>query len=146
MNPNILHLHYVSTKSKLPTHALMGDVGIDLTAISLDKKIGSNTFMYDTDIAIQPPHGYYTEVIPRSSIVKTGYMLSNSIGILDECYRGNIKIVLTKIDPTMPDLQPPFTLCQLILRKSYPMVPVQVDCLENTQRGSKGFGSTDSMK
>ncbi len=136
-------LLYTSIQTELPSHALDGDVGIDLTAISLVKQIGSNTFMYETGIAVCPPEGFYTEVVPRSSIIKTGYMLSNSIGIIDSGFTGNIKIVLTKIDPTMPDLQVPFTICQLILRKSYPMHPVRVETLPDTVRGSGGFGSTN---
>jgi dUTP pyrophosphatase len=137
-----MNLLYTSTKSELPSHAIEGDVGIDLTAISLFKKIGSNTFMFETDIAIQPPVGYYTEIVPRSSIIKTGYMLSNSIGVIDSGFRGSVKIVLTKVDPTMPDLVPPFTVCQLILRKAYTINTIRVESLPETERGSNGFGST----
>lgn len=138
-------LQYTSTNEqiKLPYHAIEGDVGIDLTAHSYVKKIGENTHMYDTGIAVKPPHGYYVEVMPRSSITKTGYMLTNSIGIIDPGYTGSIKIVLTKIDDTMPDLETPFTICQLILRKSYQIIPMKVASLEETKRGDKGFGSTN---
>ena len=130
------------TGASLPSHALDGDVGIDITALEFVKKIGSNTYMYDTGICIRPPTGFYTELLPRSSIVKSGYMLSNSVGILDSNFRGSIKIVLTKVDPMKPDLVLPFTMCQLILRPVCRISPLVVEKLDETVRGSGEFGST----
>ena len=75
--------------------------------------------MFDTGICIQPPDGFYTEIVPRSSISKTGYILANSIGIIDPTYRGSLKIVLTKVDPTAQDLKLPFTKFQIILRQAF---------------------------
>ena len=57
----------------VPAKAGPNEVGYDLTAISFVKKIGTHTFMYDTGISVEPPEGYYTEIIPRSSISKTGF-------------------------------------------------------------------------
>ena len=54
--------------------------------------------MYDSYISVQPPEGYYFEIVPRSSISKLGYILTNSIGIIDPSYRGTLKVVLTKIN------------------------------------------------
>lgn len=127
----------------LPRHAVVGDVGIDLTAIKLHKQLTPKTAMYDTGICIQPSEGYYTEVVARSSIVKTGYMLSNSVAIIDPNYRGSIKIVLTKVDESMPDLTVPFTLCQLLLRRAETINPVRVERLDDSVRGDGGFGSTN---
>lgn len=129
--------------ASLPDHALDGDVGIDITAVCVHKVLSTHTVMYDTGICIQPEDGYYVEIVPRSSIVKTGYILSNSIAIIDQKYRGSLKIVLTRVDPTVPALQLPFTLCQLILRKAETIEPVLVDELDDTVRGNGGFGSTN---
>jgi len=130
--------------AQIPTKAGEWEVGFDLTAIKLVEIRGRKTFMYDTGISVQVPPGYYTEIVPRSSIVKTGYMLSNSIGIIDPSYRGTLKICLTKIDDTLPDLKPPFKKVQLIVRKYYPEIKgKEVDSLSTTVRGNGGFGSTD---
>ena len=85
----------------------------------LVKTYGKNTFMYDTGISVEPPCGYYTEIVPRSSIVKTGYIMTNSIGIIDPTYRGTLKICVTRIDDTLPELTIPFKKFQLIVRKMY---------------------------
>lgn len=64
----------------------------------------NNTILYDTGIKINVKYGYYAEVVPRSSLSKSGYMLANSIGIIDNSYRNNIFVALTKINPDAPDI------------------------------------------
>jgi dUTP pyrophosphatase len=127
----------------LPTKGTPYSIGYDLTAISEYKKLSPLTTLYDTGIKVKPPTGYYVEILPRSSLSKTGYMLSNSVGVIDPDYTGTLLIALTKIDQSMPDLQLPFTKCQLILRKTEDFIIREVDHIENTERGEGGFGSTD---
>jgi len=134
-----------SVDAVVPKKAGENEVGYDLTAITLDKSINENTYMFDTGIQVKPPDGYYLEIVPRSSIVKTGYMLANSVGIIDPTYRGNLKIVLTKTSKLSPALALPFTKCQLVLRKmeTSSIVDIGDKKWEQTTRGSGGFGSTD---
>ena len=66
--------------SIIPSRATPTDIGLDLVAIEKYKTFPNGTILYDTGISITPPHGYYTEIIPRSSISKTGWMLANSVG------------------------------------------------------------------
>ena len=129
----------------IPTKAYPSDTGYDLTLIRVSKDMsrGRQTIiMFDTGIAVCPPDGYYTEVVPRSSISKTGYMLANSVGIIDASYRGSIKVVL-KGDETLKNLALPYKGFQLILRKLEEAEVVEVDDLDDTVRGEGGFGSTN---
>lgn len=136
----------VDENAIIPTRATQGSVGYDLTAIKLHKKVSDTTYLYDTGLQIAPPQGYYTEIVPRSSLIKTGYMLANSVGIIDSDYRGNLLIALNKIDDDAPELELPFTKCQLIIRKEEVKFTFsEVDSLDNTERGDGGFGSTDSI-
>ena len=144
----------------VPTKAGDDEVGYDLTAITFVKKLSPVTFMYDTGISVKPPDGYYTEIVPRSSIVKSGFILENSVGVIDPTYRGTLKIVIHKV--AMKDgegkrggngvqiacrpLTTPFTLCQLIIRKMERVTLTVVDSLDETSRGDGGFGSTDSER
>ena len=129
----------------IPFRAGENEVGFDLTIISKVKDISSNTAMYDSFISVQPPDGIYFEIVPRSSLSKTGYILTNSIGIIDPTYRGTIKVVLTKINPEAPDIELPNKRFQLIPRTFISNVfqVTEVRDLSNTSRGSGGFGSTD---
>jgi dUTP pyrophosphatase len=129
----------------IPTKAHPSDTGYDLTLIRVSKDMsrsGQTIIMFDTGIAVCPPDGYYTEVVPRSSLSKTGYMLANSVGIIDSSYRGSIKVVLTG-DETLHYLSPPFKGFQLILRKLEEAEVEVVDDLDQTERGDGGFGSTN---
>lgn len=126
-----------------PTRGTNMAVGYDLTAISVAKKISERTTLYDTGICVQPPPGYYTEILPRSSLSKTGYVLSNSVGTIDPDYTGRLLIALTKVDDSLPDLELPFTKCQLVLRKFESFRLIETDKLTETERGDGGFGSTD---
>lgn len=127
----------------LPKKAKLSDVGFDLTIIKIEKKIDELTTLYDTGIKIGVEHGYYTEIVARSSLSKSGYMMSNNIGIIDNSYRGNLFIALTKINPKAPDIQLPMRCCQLIIRKQEFVELLEV-CkeFEDTSRNTGGFGST----
>lgn len=131
-----------SDDAVLPIKAGPQEVGYDLTAISKVKTIGQMT-MYDTGISVEPPEGFFSQIVPRSSIVKSGYMLSNSVGVIDPTYTGTLKICLTKIDPMAGSLELPFTLCQLVFHKSYHFPIEVVSELTGTSRGDGAFGSTD---
>lgn len=127
----------------VPTKGTPFAIGYDLTAISIAKKLTARTTLYDTGIKVQPPCGYYTEILPRSSLSKTGYVLSNSVGTIDPDYTGRLLIALTKVDDSCPDLELPFTRCQLVLRKAEYYNMYETKELDETIRGDGSFGSTD---
>ncbi len=141
-NPQI---YYTKTLENaiIPTKAHYTDTGYDLVCINKVKDINKYTIMYDTGITIQPPEGYYTEIVPRSSIVKSGYILTNSIGIIDCNYTGSLKICLTRLGNNIKELELPFCLTQLIIRKIHNLEFEYKDKLNETERGERGFGSTN---
>ena len=131
----------------IPSKTRMSDAGYDITIINISKVISNKTKLYDTCIKIDIPDGYYVEIVPRSSISKSGYILSNSIGIIDQGYKGNIYIALTKIDDEMPDLTLPFKCCQLLIKKQiYAHINEICEELSDSNRNDGGFGSTNHIK
>jgi deoxyuridine 5'-triphosphate nucleotidohydrolase len=135
----------------IPHKTRMSDVGYDIYVIKPYKILNDKTTLYDTGIALQIPFGYYIEIVPRSSLSKTGYMLTNSIGIIDRSYRGNIYISLTKISSESIDIEKeyPFKCCQLILRKQHYMDIIHLEenktqVFHMTNRNNGGFGSTNN--
>lgn len=131
-----------SNAAVVPTKAFSSETGFDLTAIRIHKELDNGVILYDTGIIVRPPVGYYTEIVPRSSISKTGWMLANSIGIIDNSYRGNLLIALVPTSVTSIPLELPFCKCQLILRKLEDAELEEVSDLDETERGDGGFGST----
>lgn len=74
--------------SKDPFRANPNDAGLDLYAHSV--KLSGNVIKVGTGISIEPDPGYTVLAFPRSSIYKLGISLSNSVGVIDEGYRGEI--------------------------------------------------------
>lgn len=130
----------------LPSKGRASDVGYDLTIVSKVKDIFSNCALYDTGVIVEPPFGYYTKIVPRSSLIKSGYILSNSQGIIDGTYRGTLKICLTKVSPDAPDIELPFKCCQLILDQAIHYKANKTESVTETSRGDGGFGSTDKLR
>ena len=128
----------------IPAKAFEEDAGYDLTIINKIKDFNSKTSLYDTGIKIEVEEGYYTEIVPRSSISKFGYILANNVGIIDNHYRGNLMIALTKIADDAPEIVFPFKCCQLIIRKqiSANLYEIKDETLTTTLRNEGGFGST----
>lgn len=131
----------LSSDAVAPFKARASDSGYDLTLLKLLKYSG-NTFWYSTGISVEPPMGYYFDLVPRSSLSKTGYILANSVGVIDRSYTGDIVVVLTKLDGAVPDLTLPFRGVQIIPRHIVHMKPVESRSLTETSRADGGFGST----
>ena len=75
-----------------PSRAKEGDAGYDLVAID-DGTVDADGFIqYRTGLSIDPPQGYHTEIWPRSSISKYDLALANSIGLVDNGYRGELLV------------------------------------------------------
>jgi deoxyuridine 5'-triphosphate nucleotidohydrolase len=130
----------------IPSKGHESDVGYDLTIIKEYKQLTPSTILYDTGIKLNVDYGYYIEIVPRSSLSKSGYMLSNSIGIIEKSYSGNLLVSLTKIDKEMPELVLPFKCCQLLFKPQISLNILEMnntDSLENTSRNNGGFGSTN---
>jgi dUTP pyrophosphatase len=79
---------------------------------------------------------------PRSSIWKTGMVLSNCEGTIDEDYRGEVSAVFYHLIPDMPRYKVGDRVCQIKLGFTLPMEFNEVDKLDDTVRGDGGYGST----
>lgn len=137
-----LGFYLEASSAVLPTKRI-SDVGYDLTAVDIYKEVSPMTNLYETYVSLQIPLGYYVELVPRSSLSKTGYMLANSVGIIDPSFTGTLKICLVKISTDSPNLVLPARVAQLILK---PYVISEGYIAEHpkieTERGNGGFGST----
>ncbi|MBI3994116.1 MAG: dUTP diphosphatase [Candidatus Lambdaproteobacteria bacterium] len=129
----------------LPVKAHADDAGYDLTALSV-AALRPRVFAFDTGLSLQFPAGCYGEVLPRSSIVKTDFMLANSVGVIDPGYRGRLRVVLRYLGTgeggTEAEALVGTRIAQLIVRRLEAVQVVAVTVLEGSARGEGGFGST----
>ena len=129
----------------IPIQAHDTDAGYDITIISLKKDYQNGVYLYDTGLIIAPEStDIYFEIYARSSLAKYGYMLANSVGIIDTEYRGSLMIQLYKFDTTAPDIKLPMRVAQMIPKRSVKIKLVEKSSIEDnsTERGTGGFGST----
>jgi deoxyuridine 5'-triphosphate nucleotidohydrolase len=133
----------------VPSKARGSDVGYDLTVIKIAKELRPGTVvMFDSGIQVRIPWGYYIEIVPRSSLSKTGWMLANTIGIIDPSYQGNLLVALIRVDPSAADIELPFRGFQLVVRRQHALRICECsggnedDSDMVTARGHGGFGST----
>lgn len=139
----------------VPKRSYQTDAGYDVTVIRIHKEYGNGVILYDTGISLRPhSEDIYFDLVARSSLAKKGFMLANSVGIIDNGYRGSIMVQLYKFDIDAPMLELPARVAQLIPRKMQPIVfQDDADRLkkrkkteEHSKRGTAGFGSTDIEK
>jgi dUTP pyrophosphatase len=126
----------------IPTYAKEGDAGMDLVAT----EITSNTtfdISYGTGISLEIPEGFVGLVFPRSSIRIYDLTLSNSVGVIDSGYRGEIQATFKKTNGLDSLSYKVGDRIAQIMIIPYPSIDFQeVEYLSNTQRGEGGFGST----
>lgn len=124
-----------------PFKTRASDSGYDLELLTLVETIGEIE-LWDTGIKVHPKYGWYFDLYPRSSIIKSGYILANSIGVIDRSYTGTIKVPLYKIDKSKPDAKMGDRLVQIIPKMIVHGNSEEVDEFEETERGGNGFGSS----
>ena len=123
-------------------HFHEGDAGLDLYVLN-DITIKANeTILIKLGIACEPINGKAYYLMPRSSISKTPLRMSNSIGLIDAGYRGEIMASCDNIKDFDYDIKAGQRLFQIVACDASPISYTIVDNLSCTSRGSDGFGST----
>ena len=128
----------------LPAYAKVGDNGLDLTAISVTADEYGN-IVYGTGLALEIPEGHTGLIFPRSSVCKKNLLLSNSVGVTDQNFRGEL---LVKFRPTSGSEEGGNAysvgdrIAQLVIVPLPSIEPVWAENLSTTVRGTGGFGSS----
>lgn len=139
-----LPIKKLDPKIELPTYAYEGDAGLDIRAnedvmlLPLERKLISTGF------AIAVPEGFAGFVQPRSgSALKLGLSMPNSPGLIDSHYRGELKVVAVNLDPKHAiRIEKGERIAQLVIQEVPVVALVEVDELDDTDRGAGGFGSS----
>lgn len=140
MNPLQIKVKKLNQLAKLPSKAKLFDAGADLTATSYEYKNGRH--IYGTSIALEIPEGYVGLIFPRSSICKYDLRLTNSVGVIDSNYRGEIKFQFENDGMSTKIYNIGDRIGQLIIMP-YPEVQFEeTEELSETNRGTQGFGSS----
>lgn len=139
---DIFRVRKLDKTAVLPYKKHVTDSGYDISVVEFED-LGNNIFMCNTKLAVEPPPGYYFDVVGRSSLPKDNFHFLGGVGIIDRSYVGPIKLILQQLDSTKPLPSLPFRCAQIIPRKIEHFEFVEVSELADTNRGAGGFGSTN---
>jgi len=151
----------VHPNAVIPKYAKPGDAGMDLYVTSIEDET-AELITYGFGLSIEIPEGYVGLIFPRSSVNKTTLSLSNSVGVIDSGYRGELRAVFRKSqcyrsveevvggkligERLYPSFDRKYEVgdrAAQIMILPYPQVEfVESEELSTTERGEGGFGST----
>ena len=130
-----------------PKFGKPGDAGADLVATSVD--MSGHQIVYSTGLAVEIPEGMVGLVFPRSSVRNYDLSMSNSVGVIDSGYRGEIMVTFNIINRDQAINRESYTtynvgdrIAQLVIMPVPLAKYVEVDELSETERGTDGHGST----
>ena len=145
-----VNIKKLNENAVIPKYETTGAAGMDLTATSKTYDDHGNV-VYGTGLSFEIPEGYVGYIFPRSSNAKKDLLLSNSVGVIDSDYRGEVifkfksQLSLTEFRKKSyhDDYEIGDRIGQIIIMP-YPKIEfVEVNELDETERGNGGFGSTN---
>jgi len=146
MKDSILKIKKLDEKAIVPTYGTEASAGADLYAL-LDDEISikpGEMKMISTGLAMAIPDGYVGLIYARSSLgSKKGLAPANKVGVIDSDYRGEVKVPLFNHSKEVQTISPNERIAQIVFT---PYLKVNFELnneLDDTNRGTGGFGSTN---
>ena len=135
----------LSKNISLPKYETDGSSGMDLSA-NIEKEIEiapGKTSIIPTGLAVAIPKNFEIQIRPRSGLAaKNQISVLNTPGTIDADYRGELKVILINLGENTFKVEKGLRVAQMILCPVVKATLKEVDVLEETIRGSGGFGST----
>lgn len=142
----VVRFKKLSDKAKTPVRAHKTDAGYDLSSSSITTEVGEDAklvIVYHTDIAVEIPEGYVGLIFPRSSIFKKSLTLTNSVGVIDSGYRGELVCKFKTNTDVVPSVyKEGERFAQLVIVPYLAVEFEEAEELSEADRGTDGFGST----
>ena len=145
MSPTVKYKK-LDPRAQVPAYATPGAAAADLCAL-LDAPLTlapMQRALIPTGLAIElPDAGCVALVYARSGLsIKHGVCMANGVGVIDSDYRGEIRVGLVNLSQEVYTIQPGERIAQLVVMPVVQFSASEADTLEETSRGSGGFGST----
>uniref|UniRef100_A0A061S310 Deoxyuridine 5'-triphosphate nucleotidohydrolase n=1 Tax=Tetraselmis sp. GSL018 TaxID=582737 RepID=A0A061S310_9CHLO len=140
-----LRVKRIHENAVLPKRGSAGAAGYDLVSVADEVVPARGRAKISTGLSIAIPSGTYARIAPRSGLAwKHG--IDTGAGVVDEDYRGEIQVILFNLSDTDFQVKAGDRIAQLILERICTPVVEDTDDLDETARGSGGFGSTGVAK
>ncbi len=137
-----------NSKHPLPQYATPLSAGMDLRA-NLDAPVVLKPLercLIPTGLSIALPEGYEAQVRPRSGLaLKKGITVLNSPGTIDADYRGEIRVILVNLSAEEFVIEDGERIAQMVVARHEQAEWQEVEVLDETERGTGGFGHTGTL-
>ena len=140
-----LQVKLLSSKARLPQKGSPFSAGYDLYSSESKLIPSKDKALVSLDISMAIPHGCYGRIAPRSGLAVKKF-IDVGAGVIDSDYRGQVKVLLFNFGNEDFQVNEGDRIAQLIIEKIALTNIMQVESLDNTQRGEGGFGSTGVSK
>ena len=143
-NKVVLPIKRLDPTVELPSYAYDGDAGLDLRSNEDVTLAPFERRLVGTGLAIAIPGGYAGFVQPRRGLaLREGLSMANTPGLIDAHYRGELKVCAINLDPSKSiHIERGERIAQLVIQQVPVVSPLEVDELDETDRGAGGFGSS----
>lgn len=138
----MLKFKQLNPKAQLPKFAYEGDAGYDLVATSEQTNLQNRYIEYGTGLAVEIPAGYVGVLAPRSSVRTKDLALANSIGVIDQNFRGEIMVTFKPTHFPAKKYEVGERIAQLLILPVKQEETCFVEELSTTERADKGHGSS----
>jgi dUTP pyrophosphatase len=146
MSTNTISVKIINhSDNSLPQYSTLGSSGMDVKAWLKGPIVlkPMERVLVPTGLFFELPGGYEVQIRPRSGMaIKQGITCLNSPGTIDADYRGEIKVILINLSIEDQTIQPGDRIAQLVLQKVEKFEWLEVDQINETTRGTGGFGHT----
>jgi dUTP pyrophosphatase len=130
----------------LPAQAYVGDAGLDLAACGRHEVGPGERAVIPTGLAVEIPEGFGGFVLPRSGLAANhGITLLNTPGLIDSGYRGEVQLIFHNTDRSQTFVvEPGMRVAQLVVLAVAEVMLVEQEELARSERGERGFGSSQT--
>jgi dUTP pyrophosphatase len=145
----LLQVKRLNKDAMIPRYETAGAAGFDLASAEEVLIYPGETKIIGTGLAVAIPNGWEMQIRPRSGMsAKTPIIAKNTVGTIDCDYRGEVKIILHNLDDFSLVGSRPYLvsvgdrIAQRVLKPAPQAKIIEVDSLDQTERGEGGFGHT----
>jgi len=145
---NIVKFKRLNENAIVPTKADEGSNGFDLyyDGNTIYHLTLMQPAMVSTGIAVEMPPSVFAFITPRSGLAKRGLTIMNAPGLIDNSYRGELKVIMNYLNDDQKyryfSIEPGDRIAQIVFLNQENYILEEVNILTETNRGANGFGST----
>ena len=144
---NIIKFKKLDNSALLPCYAHEEDAGMDIFSNEDVVVKAKEWALVKTGFSMELPHGFEAQVRSKSGLsLKSGIIVLNSPGTIDENYRGEVCVIVMNVSNNNYKIEKNQKIAQMVINKVEHLKCVEVDEISQTKRGDGGFGSTGLNK